>query len=167
MNLYILRHGIAVPALPVGAKSDFHRPLTPKGRKKVAKIGAAMEGLGLSFSLILTSPCVRARQTAEIVAKAFEPHKELEILKELATGVGPAALLNKLASQHLFPEDLLLVGHEPQLSGFISLLTSGSSHLPIQLKKGGLCKLSLPSLKARQHATLEWLLTPRQMLAMR
>ena len=167
MNLYILRHAIAVAGLPAGIKSDSLRPLTPKGRKKMGKIAAAMKRLELTFGLILTSPCVRARQTAEIVAEAFKARQKLEILRELSTGFGPETVLSRLSTQHLLPENVLLVGHEPQLSGLISLLVSGSSALQIQLKKGGLCKLSLPSLKTHRRATLEWLLTPRQMLAMK
>jgi phosphohistidine phosphatase len=167
MNLYILRHGIAAPGLPAGIMPDALRPLTPKGRKKMAGIAEAMKSLEPSFGLILSSPCVRARQTAGIVADAHKAGKKLEILKELSTGVGPETLLNKLAGQHLLPENVLLVGHEPQLSGLISLLVAGSSALQIQLKKGGLCKLSLPSLKTGRRATLEWLLTPRQMLDLR
>ncbi len=133
----------------------------------MVKIASGMREMGLSFGLILTSPCVRARQTAEIVAETFKARRRLEVLKELSTGYGPEGLLSKLAAQHLLPENVLLVGHEPQLSGFISLLVSGSSHLQIQLKKGGLCKLSLPFLQNRRRATLEWLLTPRQLVAIR
>ena len=58
---------------------------------------------------------------------------------------------------------MLLVGHEPYLSGLISLLVSGEATCAVVMKKGGLCKLSIESLKPGRCAALEWLLTPKQM----
>jgi phosphohistidine phosphatase len=167
MNVYVLRHGLAGKALASNAAADRLRPLTSKGRKKMAKIALAMRHTGLVVELILSSPCLRARQTAAIVAEAFGARERLGYLDALSVGESAEALLRKLERQHPLAENLLLVGHEPQLSRFISLLLAGSPRLAIQLKKGGLCKLSVLSLKSRGSATLEWLLTPRQMLAMK
>jgi phosphohistidine phosphatase len=167
MNLYLLRHGLATPGFGSSPKTDALRSLTPKGRKKMVKIAAALRDLGLAFDLIFSSPCLRARQTALIVADAFQARKRLAFIEELNVGASPAALAAKLRAQHLLPDNLLLVGHEPQLSGFISLLLTGSSRLQLNLKKAGLAKLSLASLQPRRTATLEWLLTPKQILAMR
>src|SRR5258708_7959635 len=61
------------------------------------------------------------------------------------------------------PGEVLLVGHEPNLSELISLLVSGDARLSITMKKGGLCKVSAEILAARRCASLEWLLTPKQM----
>ena len=61
------------------------------------------------------------------------------------------------------PDRVLLVGHEPNLSELISLLVSGDASLNLAMKKGGLCKLSAEALSPRRCATLEWLLTPKQM----
>jgi phosphohistidine phosphatase len=166
MNIYVLRHGLAAPALTATSAADRRRPLTAKGRKKTAKIAAAMKDMGLAFDLILSSPYVRARQTAEIVADVFHARRRLEFLETLAVGSSPEKLLEELRRQHLMPENLLVVGHEPLLSGFISLLLSGAPQLSLQLKKGGLCGLSVSSLRRGGKATLEWLLTPKQMLAM-
>jgi phosphohistidine phosphatase len=166
MNIYVLRHGLAAKGPALGPKADPMRPLTPKGRKKMDKIAEAMQEMELSFDMILSSPCLRARQTAEIVAAAFQACKRLEFARELAPEAGPEALLARLSRQHLLPENLLLVGHEPHLSGFISLLLTGAPRLQVQLKKGGLCKLAIPSFKGGRRAALEWLLTPKMMLAM-
>ena len=166
MNIYVLRHGLAGQSLAGHPAADQLRPLTSKGRKKTVKSAAAMLALGLTFDVIFTSPCLRARQTATIVADAFQARKKMALLSELNVGVPPGKLLRKLSHEPLLPENVLLVGHEPQLSGFISLLLIGTTQLSVQLKKGGLCCLSAPSLKGRRHATLEWLLTPKQMLAM-
>jgi phosphohistidine phosphatase len=166
MNVYVLRHGLAGRALSASVAADRLRPLTPKGRKKMAKIARAMRRADLAFDLILSSPCLRARQTAAIVTEAFAARKQLEFLDALSVGESAEALLRRLARLRPLPENLLLVGHEPQLSRFVSLLLAGAPGLTVQLKKGGLCKLSTSSLKRRGSATLEWLLTPKQMLAM-
>ena len=71
MNLYILRHGVATdPAAHEFAK-DADRPLTPEGKRKLRQVAEAMEALELSFDLILSSPYLRARQTAEVIAAAL------------------------------------------------------------------------------------------------
>jgi phosphohistidine phosphatase len=165
MNLYLLRHGLAVePAAGQHAK-DSERPLTPKGERKLWKIAQAMQELELSFDLILSSPYVRARQTAEIVAEALELRKKLET-SETLTPAGSAAKLVDLINSRSKAEEVLLVGHEPSMSELISLLVTGTRNAPITMKKGGLCKLSTERLEAGRCATLEWLLTPKQMCLM-
>jgi len=166
MNLYLLRHGLAAPSLSAGARADALRPLTPKGRRKVEKIARAMKRMDLGLELILSSPLTRARQTALIVAEVLGLSRQVEFVRELEARTTPAAILAQLGRTRLPPENILLVGHEPSLSGLVSLLLSGSTALRVQLKKGGLCKLSLRRFQPGERATLEWLLTPGQMLDM-
>src|ERR1035438_4666613 len=78
MNLFILRHGIAVEPGTHGYEKDADRPLTPEGERKLLQIAEAMEALDLTFDLILSSPYLRARQTAEIVAEALRQGLEEE-----------------------------------------------------------------------------------------
>jgi len=68
MNLYLLRHGIAVEPGTTGFEKDSERPLTPKGQHQLRQIAAAMKKMDLRFDLILSSPFLRAKQTAEIIA---------------------------------------------------------------------------------------------------
>src|ERR1039457_7072876 len=150
MNLFILRHGIAVEPGTHGYEKDADRPLTPEGERKLLQIAEAMEALDLTFDLILSSPYLRARQTAEIVAEALKARKRLEFSDSLAPP----------------PQNVLLVGHEPYLSGLVSLLASGGATLTVVMKKGGLCKLTTGLLTNGRCATLEWLLTPKQMALM-
>jgi phosphohistidine phosphatase len=166
MELYILRHGIAVDHGAPGFDNDADRPLTLKGRRKMEQIAEAMLALDLSFDLILSSPYPRARQTAEIVAGAFQEHKKLEFTDTLTPDGSHKQLVELI--KHLEPEpgSVLVCGHEPYLSGLISLLLSGDTELSVTLKKGGLCKLSIASLQPGRCATLEWLLTPKQMALM-
>jgi phosphohistidine phosphatase len=166
MKLYVLRHGIAVePGTPDFA-NDADRPLTPEGGRKLRQIAEAMAALELSFDLILSSPYLRARQTAEIVAEVLKARKMLELSDSLTPGGSTKKLVELLNSLQPSPEGVLLVGHEPYLSGLISLLVSGRETFAVVMKKGGLCKLSTESLKPGRCAALEWLLTPKQMALM-
>jgi phosphohistidine phosphatase len=155
MNLYILRHGIATPRGTPGIK-DENRPLTKDGKKKMKEISEGMRSLKLKFDHIASSPWLRARQTADIVAKTFQ--QEVEIWKSLASSEDPRQLIAALRKAE--GADVLLVGHEPHLSQFVSVLISGSADSQIELKNGGLCKLSSDDLIFGQCATLHWLLAP-------
>jgi phosphohistidine phosphatase len=163
MNLYILRHGIAVERDASSRGKDADRTLTPKGERRLWRITEAMAALELSFDLILSSPHLRAKQTAEIVAEAFRARKKPELLDSLTPESDPKTLIEHLHGLQPAPESVLLVGHEPYLSGLISRLVSGNVGLAVELKKGGLCRLTTESLKCGRCATLEWLLTPKQM----
>src|ERR1035438_494590 len=129
MNLYILRHGIAVEPGTRGYEKDADRPLTPEGERKLSQIAEAMEALDLTFDLILSSPYLRARQTAEIVAEALKARKRLEFSDSLAPGGSTMKLVELLNCLTPPPQNVLLVGHEPYLSGLVSLLASGGATL--------------------------------------
>jgi phosphohistidine phosphatase len=165
MNLFLLRHGLAVEPGTAGYSKDADRPLTPKGARKLRRAAQTMKALDLSFDLILSSPHLRARQTAAIFAKALDAKDRLELSGALAPGNAPREIIESLHRLPM-PGNVLLVGHEPGLSQLISLLVAGDSGLSVLVKKGGLCKLSAESLKPGRCATLEWLLTPKQMALM-
>jgi len=164
MNLYLLRHGVAVEHGAAGYEDD-ERPLTPAGRRKLRSVIRAMRAMDISFAVVLSSRLPRARETAEIVCKGLHLRKKLKLSEHLAPG-GGASVIGQLRRLKPVPESVLLVGHEPDLSRLASLLLIGRNNLAIDLKKGGLCKLSIDHLKAGRCATLSWLLTPRQMEAM-
>jgi phosphohistidine phosphatase len=149
-----------------GYLNDSERPLTSEGERKLRRIAEAMKTLGLFFDLILSSPYLRACQTAEIVADALHARKRLVFSDTLTPGGSSKKLVEFLNHLDPRPEDVLLVGHEPYLSELISLLISGRSGLAVVMKKGGLCKLSVNSLQHGRCAALEWLLTPKQMTEM-
>jgi phosphohistidine phosphatase len=165
MNLYILRHGIAVARGAPGYK-DAERPLTPKGRRRLHQITAAMREMELSFDLILSSPFARALQTAEIVARTFKRKSKLVLSNELTPGGNPKSLLEQINKIRPHPKNILLVGHEPYLSQFTGLLLAGNTNTAIDLKKGGVCKLEIETLRYGRCALLGWLLTPQQMVLM-
>ena len=167
MNLFILRHGIAVERDPVSFPDDSRRPLTLKGEDRLKMICEAMKALELSFDHLLSSPFRRASQTAEIVAEALNLKKILEFRDDLTPEGDPKALVRYLSKLEPTPENVMLVGHEPYLSSFISQLISGEAVAEIDLKKGGLAKLEVESpLRFGPCAKLAWLLTPKQMALM-
>jgi len=163
MNLFILRHGLAVEAGTPGYENDAERPLTSEGKTKLRQIAAAMAELRLDFDLILSSPFTRARQTAEIVTEELKIEDKLEFSDFLTPQGRFSDLVDLLKRQKPLPENVMLVGHEPYLSELISLLICGTDSSVVVLKKGGFAKLAVASLKVGRCAVLEWLLTPKQM----
>ena len=167
MNLFILRHGIAVDRDPVSFPDDSRRPLTLKGEDRIRGICEAMKALELSFEHLLSSPYRRASQTAEIVATELGLKKALEFRDDLTPEGDSKALVRYLSKLEPTPENVLLVGHEPYLTGLISQLISGEIAAAIDLKKGGLAKLEIETqLRLGPCAKLAWLLTPKQMALM-
>jgi phosphohistidine phosphatase len=160
MDIFILRHAIAEERSHDKWPDDSQRPLTEKGKKRMRRVAEGMLALGLSFDVIYTSPFVRARQTADIVAEVFGATKKMRETDTLATDGDPKALVSLLNSaKHEFAS-VLLVGHEPYLSELISTLVAGDDGLLVTMKKGGLCKLNVTGLKHGKCASFEWLLPP-------
>lgn len=166
MNIFVLRHGIAVDRGTDGFEKDSERPLTSKGKRQLRKSVAAMKKMKLRFDLILSSPYVRARQTAEIVADELKLKKRLRLSDTLKSESRPETVIAEISRLKTMPENLLLVGHEPYLSHLISRLVSGNGDLAMDFKKGGLCKLEVEKLDGAASAQLAWLLTPKLMKEM-
>src|SRR5437667_81427 len=103
------------------------------------------------------------RDTAQIVASHLD--EQVTFTDFLIPDGNPLELIRKINDARV--QRVLLVGHEPDLSGLISILISGGSDAAIELKKGGLCRLTAEKLIFGQCATLNWLLTPKQLRAMR
>ena len=160
MNLYIIRHAIAVDEGTSDYESDSQRPLTDKGRKKMRQIAKALHNLGVEFDLILSSPYVRARETAEILADVFKMKKKILFSDNLIPLGNPELLIGEINESYSV-DSIALVGHEPHLSTLIGILVAENAKLDITIKKGGVCYLSADDLHHSDHrANLEWLLTP-------
>jgi len=162
MEIYILRHGIAVDRGTPGFKKDSDRPLTKEGEEKMHQIADTMLGMGLKFDLILSSPYTRAEQTAQIVADTLD--HEVTFTKSLAPDANALELIAEINDEK--PHSVLLVGHEPDLSRLISVLVCGTSDSSFELKKGGLCKLTAETITFGRCATLNWLITPKHLRGM-
>lgn len=166
MNLYILRHGIAADRDAQLYPDDSKRPLTKEGIQKMRQEAKGIKAFGAAFDLILTSPYPRARQTAEIVAKAYRASGKIKTSKSLAPDGSYRALVNEIKAKYSKKEAILLAGHEPYLSGLISKLCVGDASLEVDLKKGGLALLKADPLFFGACAELSWLLTPKQLRMM-
>jgi len=160
MNLYIIRHAIAVDEGTAGYESDSERPLTDKGRKKMRQIAKGLRKLDVEFDLILSSPYVRARETAEILAEVFKMKKNITFTESLIPLATPELLIGEINETYSV-ESIAVVGHEPHLSTLIGILVAENAKLDVTLKKGGVCYITADDLHHSDHrATLEWLLTP-------
>ena len=158
MILYIIRHAIAVEE-GTPEFQDNERPLTDKGKKKMRQIAKGLRALGVAFDLILSSPYVRAKETADILADVFKMKKNLELSENLVPMGDPDLLIAELNEKYSV-NSIALVGHEPQLTALIGLLVSENASMDMTLKKGGVCSLSTDDLHHTRKAMLEWLLTP-------
>jgi phosphohistidine phosphatase len=163
MNLYLMRHGIAVAVDRTGIESDGERSLTPKGIKRMRRVARGLRRLGISFDALLTSPLRRARQTAEIVADTLGLETRLEELSELAPENSVDHLISALTRFH-DRDHVFLVGHQPLLGHLFSFLISGKNiSFAVEFKKGGVCRIEIDGLPLGSPGTLHWFLTPKQL----
>lgn len=139
-DLYFLRHGIAVLRGTPGIR-DFDRPLTEEGQKKLIRSVKGMQSLNLVFDAILSSPLVRAFETAEVVVEHLPFGGEIEIEETLRPEGELRDFLSRLKTR---PEQrILLTGHEPAMSLWVQALLGCETTGTIRLKKGALCHLKI------------------------
>jgi phosphohistidine phosphatase len=160
MRCYFLRHGLAIEPEDFDG-SDFDRPLTEKGRERMTRAAKTIAALDLKLDVIVTSPLLRAKQTATIVAKALRLEARLVADERLGGGFGPGPLVDVLAD-HRSAEAVLLVGHEPGMSRTVGHLVGGAE---IDFKKGSLACVNLPN-PASLQGDLVWLV-PAKVLALK
>jgi phosphohistidine phosphatase len=155
----MIRHAIAVDEGTPEYEEDSQRPLTEKGKKKMRQIAKGLRALGADFDLILSSPYIRARETAEILADVFKIKADVAFSDNLIPMGDPDLLIAEMNEKYN-ANSIALIGHEPFLTTLISLLVSENAGMDMTLKKGGVCRLSADDLHHTHKATLEWLLTP-------
>jgi phosphohistidine phosphatase len=159
VDLYIVRHAIAVERGDPSYPWDDDRPLTPEGIHKFRLAAKGLERLDVRPDRILSSPLIRARQTAEILRDAVQPHLEIEYTSQLKPDGGFGEALGAVAT--LGVKTVAVVGHEPHLSGFASYLLCGPSHsASLVFRKGAAALVHFPSEPAPGLGFLEWLLQP-------
>ena len=163
MRLSLLRHGIAANRTSPGYEDDSERPLTPKGERRMRRAAKGIQAAGLSYDLILSSPYLRAKQTAEIVVQAVRTPEGVTLAETLTPEGDARQLIEGLCAEHRERQDVLLVGHEPYLSRLISTLLTGGQNLSVEMKRGALCALSVETLRFGRCASLISLLSPRQL----
>jgi phosphohistidine phosphatase len=156
-ELYLIRHGVAEErgeAWP----DDSKRPLTEDGMDRLRKEARGLTRLGVTVDVMLTSPLVRTRQTAEIVASALDPKPNIVNAESLAPGGTFQAVVADL-EKHAKKARIGLVGHEPSI-GELAARLIGSRH-PIEFKKGAVCRIDVDALPPNGPGTLRFFLTPK------
>ena len=158
-ELYIMRHGIAV-VRGADFADDSRRPLTPEGKKKVKEIASGLKRLGVSLDWVVTSPLVRAVETAEIVAESLGPNVPIDFCDALRPGGTPDTLITFLAK---YPnrKRVLVTGHEPDLGWLATRLIGAGRHANLAFKKGGCCLLEFDQFPPKSPGDLVWWATPR------
>ncbi|QMS90904.1 phosphohistidine phosphatase SixA [Nostoc edaphicum CCNP1411] len=164
MELYLIRHGIAEDK-GLGIK-DEERSLTKEGRQKTEKVAQKLVKLGLNFDLILTSPLVRARQTAEILIA-----EKLSSQFEESSHLAPDGQISSWLKDWLEPKNysqntqLALVGHEPGLTNWAEILLWGEVKESLVLKKAGMIGIKLPETGSPLgRSQMFWLTPPKYLL---
>ena len=162
-RVYFIRHGIAAERGTF--QDDGQRPLIEKGIIKTTKIAQHLGAVGLKFNTLLTSPLVRARQTAELLCQEGLA-EEYQLFEPLAPEGSLENWLHWLANwQSRNHTSLALVGHEPDLSNWAQQLVHGESNHQWVLKKAGVIGVEVPEAhNAIGHSQLFWLAPPRLMI---
>ena len=151
MRLYFLRHAQAEER---GRVEDFARELTPRGEARTITAARVIQRLDLGLDAIYSSPRVRARRTADIVATALGKHVTSDpSMGEFGWGL---VSLEGLLAAHNLRDSIMLVGHEPTFSEIIGALTGGM----VVMKKGGLARVDVFA-QGPTRGSLVWMIAPR------
>jgi phosphohistidine phosphatase len=162
-TIYLVRHGIAAergPAWP----DDVKRPLTPRGIDRMRQVVRGLRQLGVHIDVVVTSPLVRARQTADLLIDGLKPVPDLAVATVLSPGVAPAKMAETLLGSRK-RQVIALVGHEPGLGELAAWLLGAKAPLPF--KKGGVCCIELRAPSANGSGQLVWMATPRMLRGIR
>lgn len=158
MELYLIRHADAVDLVTSGQSDDAQRPLSEAGRGQCAPLAMALQRHEVRPARVVTSPLLRARQTAEgLLASWVPPVPELQVCDELAPGSKRRKLTRFV--RDLGADVVVLVGHMPDLAAYAAWLI-GSKKGQIDLAKAGVARIDFDGKFAKGRGTLTWLLTP-------
>jgi phosphohistidine phosphatase len=157
-ELHLLRHAHAGDPT-AWAGSDADRPLSAKGREQAERLGAHLAAIGFVTDLIVSSPKVRARETAELVAARLGRAVALD--DRLAGPIEPGTV-ERILRDAVDPVRPLLVGHDPDLSDLVATLTGAAA---IPMRKGAICRIDLPRPIRAGSGVLRWLLPPELLAA--
>ncbi len=157
MVLYVLRHAIAEE--PVLGGADSSRRVTAKGRRKAERVLSHARRIGVRPAAILTSPYRRAVETAAIAKSKLRLTASPVVTEALSPHASVPALWDGIRD-HSFEGDLMVAGHNPQLS-WLAMWLLGGREDALWLKKAGLMALDVGVAGPFPRATLSWLLTPK------
>ncbi len=154
MQIYILRHAIAEEGRP--GQSDSSRRLTPEGKQKLERILGCAWRAGVRPDVVVSSPYKRAMETAMAAREALQVTSSI-IQSTALTPMEPAEGVWEEIRAHQDAEQVMVVGHEPQLSSVVGHLAGGR----VEMKKGAMARVDVETLGPRPQGTLVWLLTAK------
>lgn len=157
MKLILVRHAEAVDLGQAGAMTDSDRQLTEYGRKQAAALAAALKARGVRPVAVLTSPLVRAVQTAEPLVAELTPERPCIVTDRLAQGSLKPKKLSKAAAE-VGGDVLVLVGHEPDLSDYAAWLLEADGG--VKFAKAGAACFEIEDEIEKGGGVLEWMITP-------
>jgi phosphohistidine phosphatase len=157
LELYLIRHGVAAERGPE-YPDDSKRPLTSRGMADLRREAKGLTALDVTFDVIITSPLVRTRQTADIIAETIQGKPTVTPSDALVPAGTPAGVIQELAKHHRKAK-IALVGHEPNIGELAARLIGARS--PIPFKKGAVCRIDFEVLPPKGIGALRWLLPPR------
>ncbi len=161
-ELFLMRHAIAVTRGEGVYEEDADRPLTEEGRKKLSAVCRGLSHLVSGWDLILTSPFVRAQQTASALAAHFELSHLIQEAPVLTPGHTTKQLVDFLQSLPSVKK-ILMIGHEPSLSQHLSCFLFGTPRGKFDFKKSGIACLEFLACPEEGEATLSWFMAPAQL----
>jgi len=167
MHVYLLRHGLAGERDDPRFPDDTLRPLTAEGKRRTRAAARGIAALELAIEQIISSPLVRARQTADIAADELKTGRD-DIVESAALAPDrlPGEILKALR-EGSYGKNVLLVGHEPHLSSLVSLMVTGRADaMEMAFKKAGLAGIDCAAGLAAGSGVLEFLLKPSQLAIM-
>ena len=162
MNIHLLRHGIAAPLAEENDFRDEKRRLTPEGELKLRRAAQGLKLLQVSFDLIASSPLIRAKETAELVAEVLKYKAPIDIWDELEPEGSAESVCSRLLP-HVQKGSLLLVGHQPSIGVLASYLLTGNSNRSLPFKKGSIFSLEMTELPPAGIGNLNWMLSSRML----
>jgi phosphohistidine phosphatase len=157
LELYLIRHGVAEER-GKDWPDDSTRPLTGQGLTRLRKEAQGLATLGVTFGQIVTSPLVRARQTADVFAEMLDDTPPVVTSDALAPAGTPAGVIQEIV-KHARKGSVALVGHEPNLGELAAHLIG--SRTALEFKKGGICRIDFDVLPPKGLGALQWFLTPK------
>jgi phosphohistidine phosphatase len=161
MELLILRHGIAFPPDAARWPDDRGRPLTPEGVKRARRAAAGLKRIAQRPTIVLTSPLVRARETAAVFAQAARWPKATEC-EALCPGGSLEGVLEALRRLGRKVGCAAVVGHQPHLGQLLALCLRGGAHPEaFELKKSSVACVRFEGPPRAGQGALAWLLAPR------
>ena len=166
MRVYIFRHGEALSKGDPAISSDAERPLVEEGIRRSRQAIEGFVKLGIAVNAIFTSPWLRARQTAAIAAEVLGLSERLFELDQLA-GDRPIEDVMSALVKHSHLKDIMVVGHNPQLSELAAYLLSLSTGMQLDLKKSGICAVEVERMPPKNPGLLLWMMTPKQLRSLR